>query len=187
MVRSTGGCGPLSPPGDLGRGDGSAKAVYAAPRFLLDGQVVRRPGVGSVHLPWTRPLSLTPPWMLVAGAHGDRAAGSRLRKRPVLLAVARRGLPNLVEATLVPAILFFVIVATIGAGIAMAAVLTWAYVAVLRRVLRGDAGPGDPCARDRRPHREDVGRAREREHLRVLPPADRDHRRARRASSSARC
>jgi len=84
-----------------------------------------------------------PPWLLVAGAHASpaQAGALALSKRPVLLAVARRGLPNLVEATIVPAILFFVIVTTMGAGLAMAAVLVWGYGAVLRRRLRGDSIP----------------------------------------------
>jgi hypothetical protein len=84
-----------------------------------------------------------PPWMLVAGAHANttRDGHEALSKRPVLLAVARRGLPNLVEATIVPAVLFFVIVTTTGAAVAMAAVLVWAYGAILRRVLRAQPIP----------------------------------------------
>jgi hypothetical protein len=83
------------------------------------------------------------PWMLVAGARAEQThgGGSTLSKRPVLLAVARRGFPNLVEATIIPAILFLVIVTTLGAGPAMVAVLVWGYGAVLRRVLRGDSIP----------------------------------------------
>jgi hypothetical protein len=89
-------------------------------------------------------------WMLVApppvtplpGGTGDSPeAGGSLEpsaawsKRSVLLAVARRGLPNIIEATIIPAILFFVIVSTIGAGVAMAVVLAWGYGAVARRLL----------------------------------------------------
>lgn len=77
-------------------------------------------------------------WMLVAGARGDQPEGAppaAFSKRPVLLAVARRGLPNIVEATIVPAVLFFVLVSTIGATVAMAAVLAWGYCAVVRRVV----------------------------------------------------
>jgi hypothetical protein len=82
-------------------------------------------------------------WMLVAGGRPDSAdgPGSTLSKRPVLLAVARRGIPNLVEATIIPAILFLLIVTTVGAGAAMMAVLVWGYGAVLRRTLRGDPIP----------------------------------------------
>jgi hypothetical protein len=77
--------------------------------------------------------------MLVA-AEPDAGSGHdrpRQPRTPLLLAVARRGLPNLIESTVVPAILFFVLVTTIGAAVAMAAVLVWAYGAILRRVLRG--------------------------------------------------
>ena len=83
-------------------------------------------------------------WMLVAGAEHDPASGvapAAFAKRPVLLAVARRGLPNIIEATIVPAIMFFVLVSTIGPAVAMAAVLAWGYCAVLRRVLRGQRVP----------------------------------------------
>jgi hypothetical protein len=78
------------------------------------------------------------PWILVPSAHAKTSGDghAKLSKRPVLLAVARRGLPNIVEATIVPAILFFVIITTLGAAIAMLAVLAWGYGAILRRVLR---------------------------------------------------
>src|SRR4029453_13292600 len=84
-----------------------------------------------------------PPWMLVAGAHPKTHGGHvALSKRPVLLAVARRGLPNLVEATIIPAVLLFVTVATIGPGVGMAGVFVWGYGAILRRVLRTERIPG---------------------------------------------
>jgi len=81
----------------------------------------------------------SPPLILVPAAHPDAThddGHARLSKRAVLLAVARRGVPNIAEATIVPAILFFVIVTTIGAAVAMAAVLVWGYGATLRRMLR---------------------------------------------------
>ena len=83
------------------------------------------------------------PWMLVAGAHSKATRDGRavLSTRPVLLAVARRGLPNLVEATIVPAVLLLVLVSTIGPAVAMAAVLVWGYGAILRRVLRAERIP----------------------------------------------
>jgi hypothetical protein len=85
----------------------------------------------------------TTPWMLVAGGHPDAVPEDRagLAKRPLLFAVARRGLPNLIEATVIPAVLFFVLVTTAGAPVAMAAVLVWAYVAILRRLVRGTRLP----------------------------------------------
>jgi hypothetical protein len=83
----------------------------------------------------------SPPWLLVARTRPApvrrpstapaRADCAALAKGPVLLAVARRGLPNLAEATIIPAILFFVVVTTIGAAVAMAAVLVWGYGAIL--------------------------------------------------------
>jgi hypothetical protein len=81
--------------------------------------------------------------MLVAGRRvdGHAAANPALAKRPLLYAVARRGLPNLIEATVFPAILFYVAIRTINAPVAMAAVLVWAYVAILRRVVRGTTIP----------------------------------------------
>lgn len=62
-------------------------------------------------------------------------------KMPLLMAVTRRGLPNLAESTLVPAVLFFVLVTTTNAFIAMAAVLVWAYGSILRRVFSGTRIP----------------------------------------------
>src|SRR3989442_14177024 len=78
----------------------------------------------------------SPPLILVPAAHPETThdGHARLSKRAVLLAVARRGGPNIAEATIVPAILFFVIVTTIGAAVAMAAVLVWGYGAILGRI-----------------------------------------------------
>jgi intracellular septation protein A len=82
------------------------------------------------------------PWMLVGrapvehahelDAHADHP---RMSKWPILHAVARRGLPRIIEATVIPAILFFVVVSTVGEGAAMIAVLVWAFGAILRRVV----------------------------------------------------
>jgi hypothetical protein len=82
-------------------------------------------------------------WRLTAATRtGDEAgAAPKLAKGPILAAVARRGIPNLVEATLFPAILFVVVLAVIGTGAAMIAVLAWSYGAILRRVLRGRRVP----------------------------------------------
>jgi hypothetical protein len=82
-------------------------------------------------------------WMLVAGGchEGTTVARPSVAKRPLLYAVARRGLPNLIESTIIPAVMFFVVVQAINAPIAMAAVLVWAYTAILRRVVRGTRIP----------------------------------------------
>jgi intracellular septation protein A len=83
------------------------------------------------------------PWMLVCGAHHDESAAPRptVAKRPLLYAVARRGLPNLIESTIIPAAMFFVLVKMVNAPIAMAAVLVWAYIAILRKVVSGSRIP----------------------------------------------
>jgi len=80
------------------------------------------------------------PWMLVDHglASGPAPAFAKL---PLLNAVARRGLPNLIEATVIPAVMFFVVVQTINAPVAMAAVLAWAFVAILRRVVTATRVP----------------------------------------------
>ena len=83
-------------------------------------------------------------WMLVAGGHHDETSAvprPTVAKRPLLYAVARRGLPNLIESTIIPAVMFFLVVKMINAPIAMAAVLVWAYAAILRRVVRGSRIP----------------------------------------------
>lgn len=89
------------------------------------------------------PVVEPPAWMLTARTRSDaeRAGSAKLLKRPILLAVARRGIPNLVEATIIPAILFLVLVMTIGPAVAMIAVLAWSYGAILRRVLRAKRIP----------------------------------------------
>jgi len=83
-------------------------------------------------------------WMLVAGSRHAEAEPGRPReaRTPLLLAVARRGVPNIIESTMVPALLFFVLVTTVSAAAAMAGVLVWAYGAILRRVLQGKRIPG---------------------------------------------
>jgi hypothetical protein len=62
-----------------------------------------------------------------------RAGAPRESRRPVLLAIARRSLPHVVEATLFPAFLFWVFAITVNARTAMIAVLVWTYGAVARR------------------------------------------------------
>src|SRR4029077_5114211 len=72
---------------------------------------------------------------------GSEPTGDRrhLSLRPVLAGLARRSLPHLLEATLVPSILFYILLQTIGSAAAMLGVLLWTFVAVARRVLRGRA------------------------------------------------
>lgn len=117
-------------------------------RFFA-GQIVRRRGWigrakmdGSPALGGTGvPADCDGP-MLIAAPIGDRSAATQLSKLRVLQAVGRRSLPSLIEATVVPAVLFYVFFTTLGATPAMLAVLTWSYGAVLRRLLTGAGVPG---------------------------------------------
>ena len=80
--------------------------------------------------------------MLVAAPPGERHAGSTLSKIRVLEAVGRRSLPSLIEATVIPAVLFYVFFMTLGPTAAMLAVLSWSYGAVIRRLVSGHGVPG---------------------------------------------
>ena len=64
----------------------------------------------------------------------DRA---RLSHGHVLVALGRQSLPHVLEATLVPAIISYVLLLTVSPGAAMIAVLVWTYFAVGRRLVRG--------------------------------------------------
>jgi hypothetical protein len=55
----------------------------------------------------------------------------------VLVALGRQSLPHVLEATLVPAIISYVLLLTVSPGAAMIAVLAWTYFAVGRRLVRG--------------------------------------------------
>src|SRR5262249_7399048 len=80
--------------------------------------------------------------MLVAATDdhdGDRAPISKLH---VLKTVGRRSLPSLIEATVIPSVLFYVFFVTISPQAAMLAALTWSYGSVLRRFVGGQRIPG---------------------------------------------
>jgi hypothetical protein len=61
---------------------------------------------------------------------------------PRLRTLARQALPHLVEATLVPAVLFYVMLRTAGVHGALAAGLAWSYAALGRRLVRRERIPG---------------------------------------------
>lgn len=54
---------------------------------------------------------------------------------PSLAAIARRTVPHLLEATIVPAALFYLVLVRVGAGAAMVATLAWSCSALARRLL----------------------------------------------------
>jgi hypothetical protein len=81
------------------------------------------------------------PFLIARSNNERRTEAVRVSHRPVLLAVARRSLPQLAEATVIPAVLFYCVLVAIGPGAAMVAALGWAYLAVMRRIARGDRPP----------------------------------------------
>ena len=60
---------------------------------------------------------------------------------PSLSAIARRTVPHLLEATIGPAALFYVVLVRFGAGAAMVATLVWSYSALVRRLVRRERVP----------------------------------------------
>lgn len=81
---------------------------------------------------------------LVAGEHGSRSAPGGVQQlpwQPVVFGLARRSLPHLLEATVAPTMLFYVLLVTISSRAAMVGVLCWTFVAVTRRLARGRALP----------------------------------------------
>jgi intracellular septation protein A len=74
--------------------------------------------------------------MLVAATSTDEPGG-HLSKPRVLAVLGRRSLPSLLEATVIPAVIFYVFLVNVGPGAAMLAVLAWSYGAVVRRLVSG--------------------------------------------------
>src|SRR5882724_8487604 len=69
--------------------------------------------------------------MLVAADSSEHAADrAHVSKARVLRMVGRRSLPSLIEATLVPSLLFYVFFVAVGPAEAMCAALVWAYGSV---------------------------------------------------------
>ena len=62
-------------------------------------------------------------------------------KRSILAMVVRRSGPHLLEATLIPAVLFYGCLVAVGLGAAYGAVVCWAYAALVRRIVRRDPVP----------------------------------------------
>ena len=58
-----------------------------------------------------------------------------LTKASIIATVARRSGPHLIEATVIPAVLFYACLMALGLGAAYVAALGWCYAALFRRVL----------------------------------------------------
>lgn len=85
------------------------------------------------------------PWegaILVPGSEEHDATRAPISKLHVLKTLGRRALPSLVEATVIPSVLFYVFLVTISASAAMLAALTWSYGSFLRRLVGGQRIPG---------------------------------------------
>jgi Protein of unknown function (DUF3159) len=63
------------------------------------------------------------------------------RKRSIIAAIARQLTPHLIEATLIPTVLFYTMLAVFGLRPALMVALAWAYVAIGRRIVRGRRMP----------------------------------------------
>jgi len=80
--------------------------------------------------------------MLIARGEGHDAPSTTISRRRVLGLVGRRALPTLIEATIIPSILFYTFLVTVGPPAAMLAVLAWSYAAMLRRLVTRRVVPG---------------------------------------------
>jgi intracellular septation protein A len=96
----------------------------------MDSQLLlERPTVAS----WTMLVPAGPE------GHDESRAVSKLR---VLKMVGRRGFPSVIEATIIPSVLFYVFLVSINASAAMLAALVWTYGSALRRIVAGRRIPG---------------------------------------------
>jgi hypothetical protein len=73
--------------------------------------------------------------LLVDASDADGHDEGHLSRMHVLAVIGRRSLPSLIEATVIPALLFYVCLVHIGPGVAMIAALSWSYGAVVRRMM----------------------------------------------------
>jgi hypothetical protein len=80
--------------------------------------------------------------MLVARSGARDAPPSVISRWNVLRVVGRRALPTVMEATIIPSILFYAFLVRYGAPPAMLAALGWSYGSVGRRLVTGRAVPG---------------------------------------------
>jgi hypothetical protein len=80
--------------------------------------------------------------LIAAGVDDAGARRSSLSRLRVLKVVGRRSLPSVIEATIIPAVLFYVLFVSVGPVAAMVAVLLWGYGSLLRRLISGHPIPG---------------------------------------------
>ena len=75
--------------------------------------------------------------LVAAGSDDEVARRAPLSKMRVLKMVGRRSLPSLIEATLIPSVIFYGCFVVVGPGAAMLAALAWSYGSVARRLISG--------------------------------------------------
>src|SRR5438105_3962656 len=100
----------------------------------------------SVHRPGEWPAGHRRPGSCTVGSipsEGlvDKDVMSEPSKLAIFTTVVRRSGPHLIEATLIPAVLFYACLVAVGLGAAYVAVVGWACAALLRRFLRRDPVP----------------------------------------------
>jgi len=76
-----------------------------------------------------------------AASATENAGRCPVTHRSILRTVFRRAVPHLVEATFVPALLFYLCILTLGTWAAFLVALTWSYGAIARRLVTGSAVP----------------------------------------------
>ena len=76
-----------------------------------------------------------------ADERGDDGGGDNILRLPSLRAVVRHALPALLESTIVPGALFYVVLLLDGFHGALIAALTWSLLALGRRLVRGQKVP----------------------------------------------
>ena len=84
---------------------------------------------------------MEPVLTLESNSEADPGPPPAASTRAILAAVLRRGAPRLIEATVIPAILFYLCLMLAGTTTAIVAVLVWAYGAVACRLVRRQAVP----------------------------------------------
>jgi len=93
------------------------------------------------------PLIVSAPSALRCGPASPSTAGPRRESTPVFhvpsfKALARHSLPGLVESSIGPGVIFYVVLVTAGFKGALVGALVWAYLAVGRRLLRRERPSG---------------------------------------------
>jgi hypothetical protein len=94
-----------------------------------------------VDMPVDRPDVTAAEASIESGAEETVIEHHVITHRGILRQVARNAVPHLIEATLVPALLFYAAVLLFGTFVAFIVAMSWAYGAIVRRLVVGSAVP----------------------------------------------